>query len=144
MRIVKILQSKICVSILAVALFATMAAARGDNHPTQPATQTIEGLVRDISCPIQNQDATATTFNLQCALDCAKLGSPLIILDKAGYIYVPISSSMPDTDQRSRLLPFVGKYVKASGAVYERKGTRAIAIASIGEMKGVPLVSDAK
>jgi hypothetical protein len=51
---------------------------------------------------------------------------------------------MPDADQRSRLIPFVGKYVKVSGTVYERKGTRAVAIASVVEMKGVHLVTDAQ
>ncbi len=64
----------------------------------------------DISCPIQNLAATATAFNLKCALECSRLGSALIILDKDGYIYVPISASMPDQDQRSRLLPFVSGF----------------------------------
>jgi len=35
--------------------------------------------------------------------------------------------------------PFVGKYVQATGAVFERKGTRAIAITQIKELKNVPL-----
>ena len=52
---------------------------------------------------------------------------------------VPISDKMPDTDQRQRLMPFLGKYVRASGVVYERKGTHAIAINEIEEMKNVHL-----
>jgi hypothetical protein len=104
----------------------------------------IEGLIRDISCPIQNKAATATTFNLACALECAKGGSPLIILTKDGAIYTPISDSMPDKDQRERLTPFVGKYVKATGQLFEREGTHAIAIKTIMEMKEVHLVTDAK
>ena len=142
MRIAQISTSRFGSFLVAFTLFATIAVANGDNS-TAPAA-TIEGLVRDISCPIQNPAATATAFNLKCALECSRLGSPLIILDKDGYIYVPISASMPDKDQRSRLLPFVGKYVKVSGTVYERKGTRAIAIAGIVEMKGVHLVTDAQ
>jgi hypothetical protein len=51
---------------------------------------------------------------------------------------------MPDTDQRERLMPFVGKYVRASGTVFERKGTRAIVITEIKEMKDVHLTTDAK
>lgn len=109
----------------------------------QPAKTTVEGLVRDISCPIQNRAATATTFNLKCAVECARNGSPLIILSKDGVIYVPISNSMPDKDQRQRLMPLLGKYVKATGTVYERSGTRAIAIDQIVEMKDVHLVTDA-
>ena len=46
------------------------------------ASASIEGLVRDIACPIQNKEATATTFNLSCAIQCARRGSPLIILTK--------------------------------------------------------------
>lgn len=36
-------------------------------------------------------------------------------------------------------MPFMGKYVRASGTVYQRKGTRAIAIKEIKEMKEVQL-----
>jgi hypothetical protein len=99
----------------------------------------IEGLVRDIACPIQNHKSTATQFNLECAQMCAKSGSPLIILSNKGEIYLPISDQMPDPSQREKLLPFVGKYVRATGTVYELKGTRAIVIKEITELKDVKL-----
>ena len=105
---------------------------------------TIEGLVRDIACPIQNLEAKATDFNLRCALECARHGSPLVIQTKDGDLYIPISDSMPDTDQREKLMPFVGKYVRASGTVYQRKGTRAIVIGEIKELKDVKLTTDVK
>ena len=130
-------QTRMSISFLGLALFATMVA----NSDAQEAT-VVEGLVRDISCSLQNKAATAATFNVHCALECARQGSPLIILDKDGFIYVPISDSIPDKDQRPRLLPFVGKYVKVSGKLYERQGTRAIAIGEIVEMKRMPPVSD--
>lgn len=104
----------------------------------------IEGLVRDIACPIQNLEAKATAFNLECALECARRGSPLVIQTSDGELYIPISDSMPDTDQREKLMPFVGKYVQAIGRVFERKGTRAIVIKEIKEMKDVHLTTDAK
>jgi hypothetical protein len=100
---------------------------------------TIEGLVRDIACPIQNPEAVATHLSMKCLRACAKAGSPLVILTKDGELYVPISDKMPDTDQRQRLMPFVGKYVRASGTVFERKGTHAIAISEIEELKNVHL-----
>jgi|1185.fasta_scaffold670920_1 hypothetical protein len=108
---------------------------------TEPAEYktTIEGLVRDVACPIQNRKATATDFNMKCAVDCAKSGSPLIILTKEGDIYTPISSEMPDPSQREKMMPFVGKYVRATGMVYTRNGTRAIAITEIKELKDVKL-----
>jgi len=49
---------------------------------------------------------------------------------------------MPDTDQRQKLMPFVGKYVQASGTVFERTGTHAIVISEIKEMKGIHLKMD--
>jgi hypothetical protein len=108
---------------------------------TEPAEYktTIEGLVRDVACPVQNRKATATDFNMKCAVDCAKSGSPLVILTKEGDIYTPISSEMPDPSQREKMMPFVGKYVRATGMVYTRNGTRAIAITEIKELKDVKL-----
>ena len=100
---------------------------------------TIEGLVRDIACPIQNLEATATHLSMKCLRTCAKNGSPLVILTKDGELYFPISGKMPDTDQRQKLMPFLGKYVQAAGTVYERKGTHAIVINDIHELKDVHL-----
>ena len=100
---------------------------------------TIEGLLRDIACPIQNLDSKATAFSMTCVRDCVNGGSPLAILTKAGDLYLPISDKMPDVDQRRKLMPFVGKYVRASGTVFERNGTHAIVIAEIQEIKDVHL-----
>lgn len=131
-----------------VGLFLTISTSAQNKGKTDSGDEgvsgTIEGLVRDISCPIQNKAATATKFNLACALQCAKQGSPLIILTKDGAIYTPISDSMPDKDQRQRLMPFVGKYVKATGQLFERGGAHAIAIKEIKEMKEVHLITDAE
>ena len=114
----------------------------GTEPSSHESKATIEGLVRDIACPIQNLHAKATEFNMQCALECARHGSPLIIQTADGDLYIPISDSMPDTDQREKLMPFVGKYVRASGTVFERKGTRAIVISEIKEIKDVHLMTD--
>ena len=48
------------------------------------------------------------------------------------------------SDQREKMMPFIGKYVQATGAVFERKGTRAIAITQIKELKSVHLDTDAE
>ena len=98
---------------------------------------TIEGLVRDIACPIQNLDGNATHLSMKCALGCVKAGSPLAILTKDGDLYLPISDRMPDYSQRQKLMPFVGKYVRATGIAFERNGTHAIVITEIAEMKEV-------
>jgi hypothetical protein len=98
---------------------------------------TIEGLVRDVACPIQNLDGKATSMSLKCVTDCLKGGSPVAILTKDGDLYLPISDKMPDIDQRAKLAPFVGKYVRATGVAFERNGMRAIVISEIVEVKDV-------
>jgi hypothetical protein len=133
------------IAVAALFFFISTPAQQMDaTRPEATPPSTIEGLVRDISCPIQNKEATATKFNLECAVQCAKAGSPLIILTKDGVIYTPISESMPDKDQRQRLMPFLGKYVQVSGPVFEREGTHAIAIQDLKEMKEVHLITNAK
>ena len=98
---------------------------------------TIEGLVRDVACPIQNLDGNALSMSLKCVTDCLKGGSPIAILTKDGDLYLPISDKMPDFSQTEKLMPFVGKYVRATGIAFERKGTRAIVISEIAEVKDV-------
>jgi DNA/RNA endonuclease YhcR with UshA esterase domain len=123
-------------SCAALRLASSQAQSDAGSHESKV---TIEGLVRDIACPIQNLEATATHLSMKCLRACAKNGSPLVILTKDGELYFPISGKMPDTDQRQRLMPFLGKYVQAAGTVYERKGTRAIVINDIHELKDVHL-----
>ena len=89
--------------------------------------------------PHSKPRATATHLSMKCLRACARSGSPLVILTQDGDLYFPISDKMSDTDQRQRLIPFLGKYVRVSGTVYERKGTHAIAIGEIKEMKDVHL-----
>ena len=100
--------------------------------------ETIEGLVRDVACPIQNLDAKPTSMSRKCVQGCVK-GSPLVILTEECRLYFPISAKMPDTDQRQELMPFVGKYVRATGIVFERTGTHAIVITGIKEAERSPL-----
>jgi hypothetical protein len=127
---------EICI-LIGASIFAS---AQTPNPATAHESKaTVEGLVRDIACPIQNLEATATHLSMKCLRECAKAGSPLVILTKDGELYVPISDKMPDADQRQRLMPFLGKYVRASGTVFERKGTHAIAITKIEELKNVHL-----
>jgi hypothetical protein len=131
-------------SALSVLLICSALAHQGTKMDPNAKTVTIEGAVRDLACPVQNPAGTATNFDLQCTLDCVTHGSPIIILTKDGLIYFPISADMPDSSQREKLMPFVGKYVQATGPVFERKGTRAIAITQIKELKSFHLDSEAK
>jgi hypothetical protein len=127
----------------AIGLAAANASSAAAQHTSMEGSRanrskaTIEGLVRDVACPIQNLDGAATSMSLKCVTDCLKGGSPIAILTKDGDLYLPISDKMPDVDQRTKLMPFVGKFVRATGIAFERKGTRAIVISEIAEVKDV-------
>ncbi len=92
-------------------------------------TATVKGYVLDSAC--------AFTKNLEkpissdCAVSCAKAGSPLVILAEDGKIYLPISKEMPAKGQNGTLLKWAGQKVTATGSVYERSGSHAIVIEKI-------------
>jgi hypothetical protein len=128
----------VCGSLTSAMSHQATAPADSEAHAHE-SKATIEGLVRDVACPIQNLEATATHLNMKCLVACARKGSPLVILAQDGELYLPISDEMPDSDQRQKLMPFLGKYVRVSGTIYERKGTHAIVIHEIQELKDVHL-----
>jgi len=139
----KILRRCIALAVISPLVILLAAKPGADDSDKPLKNHTISGLVRDIACPIQNKESTARHFNRDCALSCARQGSPLAILTDDGTMYLPISESMPDTDQRSKLMPFVGKYVRAVGDVYERKGLHAVVLKEINEDTTVQIQGDA-
>ena len=93
----------------------------------QPAN--IKGYVLDSACAFTRN--LKKPISPECAVSCAKAGSPLVILADNGTIYWPISDAMPAHGQNQRLMGFAGKRVIATGKVYQRAGSRAIVIATI-------------
>jgi hypothetical protein len=92
----------------------------------------VTGYVRDIACPLRNHSKeSAHPSDDVCVKACAKAGAPLGIITPDGVIYNVISHTMPETDERQRLLPYVAKTVRATGRVFEYNGARAIAIDQI-------------
>jgi hypothetical protein len=92
----------------------------------------VTGYVRDIACPLRNHSKeSAHPSDDVCVKACAKAGAPLGIITPDGVIYNVISPTMPETDERQRLLPYVAKTVRATGRVFEYNGARAIAIDKI-------------
>ncbi len=129
-----------CEIILAVAQPSQKTSMEGSRANRSEVT--IEGLVRDMACPIQNLDGNATSLSLKCARACVRAGSPIAILTRDGDLYQAISDKMPDTSQMKKLMPFVGKYVRVHGVAFERNGTHAIVIAEIREMNEVHVTID--
>jgi len=100
---------------------------------TSGKTETVKGYVLDSACAFTK--SLDKPISRDCALACAKAGSPLAILTSDGTIYWPIAGSTPSSGQNDKLLPFAGEQVTASGKVFERKGSKAIVIDKIEAAK---------
>jgi hypothetical protein len=109
---------------LPVALLAAAVAAPGNGKP-----DTIKGYVLDSACAFTKN--LKKPISPECAVSCAKAGSPLVILSDEGTIYWPISDATPSSGQNDKLLPFAGQKVTATGKVFERGGSRALVIDKI-------------
>lgn len=95
--------------------------------------KTVTGWVLDSACAITK--GLKKPISADCAVACAKKGSPLAILMDNGTIYLPIADTMPAEGQNDRLLPFAGKRVTATGKVYKQGGSNAIVIEKIADAK---------
>ncbi len=95
------------------------------------SAETITGWVLDSACAITH--ALKKPMSTECAVECAKKGSPLAILLDNGTLYWPIGDTMPAEGQNERLLPFAGKRVTATGKVYTQGGSHSIVIEKITE-----------
>ena len=111
---------------LALAGFAVSAQSTGQK-------KSIAGSVLDSACAFTKN--LSKPVNPQCAIACARKGSPLVILGDDGTIYWPIAESMPAEGQNNRLLPYAGQRVTATGKVYVRGGSHAIVIDNIAASK---------
>ena len=102
--------------------------------PDDAPTTTILGFVRDSGCVHRFHEVVKPLPN-GCLEACVRAGSPLVILSKNEEVFHPVSAEMPDVDVRARLLPFAGKFVKVTGKVYDRGGSKAITVEHIEEAK---------
>ena len=87
---------------------------------------TVKGYVIDSSCTFTKD--LKKPISSECAVACAKAGSPLVIQSATGVVYLPISGDQPASGQNDRLMPFAGQMVTATGNVYMRGGAHAIVI----------------
>lgn len=106
--------------LLAIGVFAAEQTAK---------TVTVKGYVLDSACAFTK--GLKKPISPDCAVACAKAGSPLVILSPSGAIYWPIADTTPSSGQNDRLLPYAGKTVSVTGKVFERGGSKAIVISKI-------------
>jgi hypothetical protein len=97
--------------------------------PQKGDPKTVTGWVLDSACAFTK--GLSKPISRDCALACAKNGSPLVILQDDGAIYWPISESTPAVSQNQKLKAFAGKRVTATGKVYARGGSTAIVLEKI-------------
>jgi hypothetical protein len=115
--------------ILGILLLLCAAVYGAEGTPT-----TVNGWVLDSACAFTK--GLSKPISRDCALACAKSGSPLVILQSDGTIFWPISDTMPAAGQNSKLTAYAGKQVTASGKVYTRGGSKAMVIETIKEAPG--------
>ena len=106
--------------VLVIAVFAAEQSAK---------SVTVKGYVLDSACAFTK--GLKKPVSSECAVACAKAGSPLVILTATGTIYWPIADTTPSNSQNDKLLPYAGKQVTVSGKVYDRGGSKAIVISKI-------------
>jgi len=92
-------------------------------------TTTVKGYVLDSACAFTK--GLKKPVSSECAIACAKNGSPLVILSPSGTIYWPIADTTPSSSQNEKLLPFAGKKVTVTGKIFQRGGSTAIVISKI-------------
>ncbi len=112
--------------MLALALAVGMDVARADGK-----SATVKGYVLDSACAFTKN--LSKPISAECAVACAKAGSPLVILADDGTLYWPVSdtANLPAKGQNDRLMKFAGQKVSAQGTVYTKGGSRAMVIEKI-------------
>jgi hypothetical protein len=109
-------------------LVVLLAAAVSVNAADTP-TVTVKGYVLDSACAFTK--GLSKPISKECATACANAGSQLVILADDGTIFWPIADTTPSSGQNSKLLPYAGDKVTASGKIYKRGGSKAIVIEKI-------------
>jgi len=112
----------LAVALSLACLFAIALAA--DTNAGKPIS--VKGYVLDSACAFTK--GLKKPISPECAVACAKAGSPLVILADDGTIYWPIADTTPSSGRNEKLLPIAGKKVTASGKVFQRGGSSALVI----------------
>ena len=115
----------------AIALFSLACALHSASAATDQ--KTVNGWVLDSACALTK--GLDKPISRDCALACARNGSPLVILEDDGTVVWPVSDTMPAKSQNTKLLPYAGKRVTAAGKMYAKGGSQAIVIQDVSAEK---------
>lgn len=117
-------------TMFAVLFFSAVLAAAQEKKEKESVTVGVVGYLRDAGCVHRSPQVVKPVPN-GCLEACVRAGSPLVLLTKSEQVYHPISSKIPDVDIRAELLPYAGKLVKITGHIFDRGGSKAIAVEHI-------------
>lgn len=115
--------------ILAVTLLMMFTASGAVAVRAADQIATVKGWVLDSACAFTHN--LRKPISTECAVSCAKNGSPLVILTDAGTIYWPISGEMPAKGQNERLMEYAGTRVSVTGKVFTKGGSHGVVIEKI-------------
>ncbi len=112
------------VSVLgAVAALACLMAV-----PLVADTKTVKGEVIDVKCYTKDNTSKGAD-HADCALSCAKKGSPMGVLAEDGTVYVITGDYA--AEKNKKLLPYIAKNVTVTGEIGEADGQKTIAATKI-------------
>ncbi len=93
----------------------------------QVPNATVDGRVVDLSCWLEK--GNPGTSDSTCMGVCAAGGDPLVIVARNGWVYYPVSMSMPQSPVGAAALSkYCAQTVRATGTVIARGNSRAILI----------------
>lgn len=116
----------ITLALAAVGIGGTFAWAQHSHEHGDAKAVQITGQVVDIACFVGHNSSGEK--HAKCAESCARAGNPLAIFD-GKEIYVSIS--MDHGNPNTKLMPFIEKKVKVTGAVLEKGGLKGIKIEKV-------------
>ena len=118
--------SSLLTAVLLCGLAISMQAA------TNGTQVTISGWVLDSACAYTK--GLDKPVGVECAKECAKNGSPLVILRNDGTIFLPIDDKTPASSMNAKLMPFAGERVTVVGKDYVRNGSHGLIIEKISRL----------
>lgn len=110
---------------------------------TQGIPTTVVGEVMDPACYLEAGQKSIGPGHFQCAVDCARSGQTLAILDRANDRIYFIAGELPGKNPNDPVMQFIHKKVDVHGKVYHRSGAWGIVITSVSLHRDVPAAAAA-
>lgn len=119
-------------ALLTLALTATAQEKKTKEEKKAPAEVTIVGEVIDSRCYLILGAGGKGDEHRQCAIDCAKGGIPLAVLeDKTNNVYFVGNGNDPMKGANEMLIDYAAQKVSLTGKLYEKGGAKMVIVKSV-------------